>query len=378
MAHTIDILIIEDNIADSRYVEVLLREITLQKYHLQHRRTLAEGVAFLEKEKADIILLDLSLPDSFGLDTLKNLNSIAPLIPIIVLTGLDDENFSVQLVEAGAQDYIVKGEITRQLLSRSIRYAIKRKEMETNLKETNRRIEEGEKDIILKNEDLERANKVLDKFVNVVSHELKKPVANIIGLLSVMEPEITTMSEKGKGVYDKIKYSAGQLKKMISDLLEETKRDYARDANYEMIDLAKIFEEVMLGMEQFITDSKATISLDFTKAPSIYYPYQDLKSIISNLLSNAIKHRSANREPHVKVESNIEGEIRTMCFTDNGKGMDLDKDGDLLFRKYQRFNTDAEGSGLGLWIVKGVLEKNRSRIEVESHPDQGTMFKIFF
>ena len=193
-----------------------------------------------------------------------------------------------------------------------------------------------------------------------------------------MEPEVTNISEKGKGVYDKIRYSAAQLKKMISDLLEETKRDYTRDVNYEMIDLAKIFEEVMLGMEQFITESKARISLDFTKAPVINYPYQDLKSIISNLLSNAIKHRSSNREPQVKVESNIEGEIRTICFTDNGKGMNLDKDGDLLFRKYQRFNSDSEGSGLGLWIVKGILEKNRGRIEVESHPDQGTMFKIFF
>jgi signal transduction histidine kinase len=244
--------------------------------------------------------------------------------------------------------------------------------MEANLKET-------EQKIILKNKDLERSNKVLDKFVNVVSHELKKPVSNMIGLLSILEPEVPRLSEKGKGVFDKMKYSAAQLKKMIVDLLEETKRDYTRDANFEMIDLAKIFEEVMLGMEHFIIDSKAKVVLNFKKSPVVFYPYQDLKSIISNLLSNAIKYRSPNRECHVNVESDIEaGGKRTMCFKDNGQGIDLARNGDLLFQKYQRFNTETDGSGLGLWIVKGILEKNGSRIEVESHPDKGTMFKIFF
>ena len=110
----------------------------------------------------------------------------------------------------------------------------------------------------------------------------------------------------------------------------------------------------------------------------ISYPYQDLKNIISNLLSNAIKHRSANRESEIHVQSDIEGGIRTLCVADNGKGIDLARNGDLLFKKYERFNTESEGTGLGLWIIKEITDKNGSKIEVESHLDKGTTFKILF
>ena len=378
MSEPISLLLIEDNIADARFIEILLRDIISQKYHIQHKSTFSEGVAILEKEKTDLLLLDLSLPDSFGLETIKNADKIVPDLPIIVLTGRSDEDFAVEVVKAGAQDYLVKGEITGPLLSRSIRYAIKRKGMEVDMRNINRRLEESELNLSLNNADLVNANKALDRFVYVISHDLKKPVANIIGLLSILETDKDRLTERGKEIYGKLKFSADQMKKMITDVLEETKREGNRNVNLENIDLAKIFNEVMIGMEQFISASKAKISLDFSRLPMIPYPYQDLKSLISNLLSNAIKYRSPNREIEIQVLSDMEGGVRTLCFIDNGRGMDMETSGKLLFKKYQRFDTDVEGTGLGLWIVKEILDKNGSKIEVESHLDQGSTFKILF
>ena len=382
MSEPISLLLIEDNIADARFIEILLRDIVSQKYHIQHKSTFGEGVTILEKEKTDLLLLDLSLPDSFGLETIKNADKIVPDLPIIVLTGRSDDDFAVEVVKAGAQDYLVKGEITGPLLSRSIRYAIKRKEMEVDMRNINRRLEESELNLSINNADLVKANKALDRFVYVISHDLKKPVANIIGLLSILESDTARLSDRGKEIYGKLKFSADQLKKMITELLDETKREGNRDTNIEMIDLAKIFDEVMIGMEQFILMSKAKISLDFSRSPMISYPYQDLKSIISNLLSNAIKYSSPKRESEIQVQSDIENGVRTLSFTDNGKGMDLARDRDLLFKKYQRINAETEGTiegtGLGLWIVKEILDKNGSKIEVESQLDHGSKFKILF
>jgi len=382
MSEPISLLLIEDNIADARFIEILLRDITSQKYHIQHKSTFAEGVTILEKEKTDLLLLDLSLPDSFGLETIKNADKIVPDLPIIVLTGRSDEDFAVEVVKAGAQDYLVKGEITGPLLSRAIRYAIKRKEMEVDMRNINRRLEESELNLNINNADLVKANKELDRFVYVISHDLKKPVANIIGLLSILGTDTDRLSDRGKEIYGKLKFSADQLKKMITDLLEETKREGIRDTHFEMIDLAKIFDEVMIGMEQFILTSKAKISLDFSRSPTLSYPYQDLKSIISNLLSNAIKYSSSKRDSVINVKSDFVAGVHTLSITDNGKGIDLTMNGNLLFKKYQRLNADkeatTEGTGLGLWIVKEILDKNGSKIEVESHLDEGTTFKILF
>jgi len=378
MPEPLHILLIEDNIADARYIEILLQNVVSQKYHIEHKNNFTEGLAILEKGKTDLLLLDLSLPDSYGLETIENANKVVPDLPIIVLTGRNDEDFAVEVVKTGAQDYLVKGEITGPLLSRSIRYAIRRKEMESDLKNINRRLEESELSLSSNNADLLRANKALDRFVYIISHELKKPVANIIGLLSILDSETARLSKRGNEIYEKLKFSAAQLKKMIGDLLAETKKDDGKEINFEMIDLANIFEEVMIGMEQFILESKAKIYLDFSRMPMVPYPYQDLRSIVSNLLSNAIKHRSSNRKSEIHVQSDVEDGVRTLCVTDNGKGIDIARNGDLLFKKYQRFNPESEGTGLGLWIVKEILDKNGSKIEVESHVDKGSMFKIFF
>ncbi len=122
----ISILVVEDNPGDVRLLREALLEVKSMRYMLTHRATLTEAFASLNACSYEVVLLDLSLPDSQGLDALHQLSEMCPDIAIIVLTGNDDETVALNAMQAGAQDFLVKGQFEAQLLCRSIRYAIER------------------------------------------------------------------------------------------------------------------------------------------------------------------------------------------------------------------------------------------------------------
>ncbi|HTL60040.1 MAG TPA: response regulator [Nitrospira sp.] len=129
------ILIVEDNPGDVRlFREHLLGDRSLEVFTLAHADRLAPALESLEQASFDAVLLDLSLPDSQGIDTLTRVRAAKPSMPIVVLTSLDDEVLGLQLLQAGAQDYLVKGELTASLLRRSLRYAAERKRAEVELR----------------------------------------------------------------------------------------------------------------------------------------------------------------------------------------------------------------------------------------------------
>jgi len=133
--NSIKILLIEDNPGDARLIQEMLSEIKDAKFNFSCVDRLSKGLEFLTKGDIDIVLLDLSLPDSQGLDTFLKLHQTVPDIAVIVFTGLDDSTIGVKAVQEGAQDYLVKGKVDSDLLFRSIRYAIERQRMLRELKD---------------------------------------------------------------------------------------------------------------------------------------------------------------------------------------------------------------------------------------------------
>jgi PAS domain S-box-containing protein len=129
----IKILLVEDNPGDALIIKEMLSEIYNNHFDLVHFKRLDDGVKHV-KEDFDIMLLDLNLPDSEGIETFNTMNKYAPELPIIILTGLLDEDLAINIVSEGAQDYLVKGQIDKQLLSRSIKYSIERKNIEIDLR----------------------------------------------------------------------------------------------------------------------------------------------------------------------------------------------------------------------------------------------------
>ncbi len=133
---SIAVLLIEDNPGDARLIQEQLREAAEESFGLVVANNLQEGINVLNSQRFDVLLLDLSLPDSFGLDTIQSVRANVPDIPIVVLTGFDDKTLGVQAVQMGAQDYLLKGDSHSRLLTRTIRYAIERHNIEAALRQS--------------------------------------------------------------------------------------------------------------------------------------------------------------------------------------------------------------------------------------------------
>ncbi|MCD6117842.1 response regulator [bacterium] len=144
----ISILLVEDNKGDARLIHEMFvdqegKGSILSRYHLEWEKSIHAATAALNKKAVDIILLDLTLPDSSGLDTFKSIREHAGQIPIIVMSGLNDEKIAVDAVREGAQDYLVKGTVNSSLLARSIWYAIERKSLELEKEKLINELEEA-------------------------------------------------------------------------------------------------------------------------------------------------------------------------------------------------------------------------------------------
>ena len=129
------VLLIEDNPGDARLIREMLAEGPPSEFELVLADRLAEGLARLSEGGIDVILLDLMLPDAYVLQTLQRTLQHASNVPIIVLTGLDNQHVGMEAVQAGAQDYLIKGQIDRNILTRAIRYAIERGKLTSQLKD---------------------------------------------------------------------------------------------------------------------------------------------------------------------------------------------------------------------------------------------------
>ena len=133
------ILLVEDNPGDARLIQVYLSEAGTAAFELTHADRLAEGIRRVREADFDVVLLDLSLPDASGLETITKMHEAAASRPIVVLTGLNDEAVAFEALRKGAQDYLIKGQIDSVLLVRAIHYAIERKQAETALRESEER-----------------------------------------------------------------------------------------------------------------------------------------------------------------------------------------------------------------------------------------------
>jgi sigma-B regulation protein RsbU (phosphoserine phosphatase) len=121
------VLLVEDNPGDARLLRESLAEARSERFELVHVDRMAAAEQRLKAASFDVVLLDLSLPDGVGLETVTRMLRVAPTLPIVVLTGTDDDTLALRTVQAGAQDYVVKGQLSSQLLERTLRYAIERR-----------------------------------------------------------------------------------------------------------------------------------------------------------------------------------------------------------------------------------------------------------
>ena len=216
-------------------------------------------------------------------------------------------------------------------------------------------------------------NQNIEQFSFSLSHDLKNPINNIKGLVEILEdadedsrPEITKM----------LMNSAILLEDKIKATLETIRQMQANKKNVEQLYFDTIFEETKKSLLILINENDVKFITDF-KEKSFYYNQSILDSIFYNLVSNSIKYGSDERQKIVKITSEkIENDSIQLVFEDNGIGFDLEKDREKVFSIFERVHDQATGTGIGLYMVKQMIELNGGTIMVHSKINEGTVFKI--
>lgn len=239
----------------------------------------------------------------------------------------------------------------------------------------------ADESIAEKNKELIKINNDLDNFIYTASHDLKAPVSNIEGLINTLKdklpPGFSTTNEETVLLLQMIDASIVRFKNTIIDLTEITKIQKTQEEDINDIVCDQVIHDVQLTIYNKIAESNAEIQVEVKDCNSLRFSKKNFTSIIYNLLSNAIKYRDSNRPLKILIEIYQELDNVILRVKDNGLGIsktNIPK----LFTMFKRFHDHTEGSGIGLYIVKRIIDNAGGKIEVKSELGQGTEFKIYF
>ncbi len=233
-----------------------------------------------------------------------------------------------------------------------------------------------EQDLKKQTNELLRSNAELEQFAYVTSHNLRSPVVNLQSLVGFFD-DSDLDNDENKFVFNKINKSVEQLNDTLNDLVEIVGKKKELSRPKEKIQFQEMMEKVKNSLEHEIDQYNAQITVDFSGAPQIYYLRSFLESILQNLLSNALKYSSPDRKPVITINTIRKNGYVLLTFSDNGRGIDLEKHREKLFSLYKRFHMDKTGKGMGLYLLKSQVESLGGEVNIDSKVDMGTTFYLY-
>lgn len=369
MNEPVHVLVVEDNPGDAELIREELSQTPNSAFGLEHVARATEAAARLNRGGIDLVILDLGLPDSQGLDTLRLVQSAAPTVPVIVLTGNADEEAGLAAVREGAQDYLVKGQATSPVLMRAARYAIERKQAEQAMAQAK--------------ELAEAANRAKSEFLHNMSHELRTPLTAILGFSELLATEGLTRQEQD-AFQASITSSGGALLKLIDDILELSRIEADR-LSLETIpcSLQKIVDDVTFEMVTLAEQKRLQLRVIYQQPlpDTIYTDPLCLRQILHNLLHNAVKFTERG-EIRLTLKTGFQavGAARLQFIvSDTGIGIPACQLG-RIFQPFVQVDGSPTrrygGTGLGLAIGLRLAEALQGELTVTSEPGQGSTFVL--
>ncbi|MBD2355762.1 hybrid sensor histidine kinase/response regulator [Tolypothrix sp. FACHB-123] len=379
---SVKILLIEDNLAEARLLQEFLKQGQSQDFSVVHVQRLQNALQELTRDQPlcsyDVILLDLTLPDSEGLSSLPTLINYAPSLPIVVLTNTNDEALAIEAVRQGAQDYLVKRQVNVDVLIRSLHYAIARKQVLESLRSTNKtletRVEERTAELVKAKE----INQFKSEFVSMISHDIRNPLNTILlaaGLLQNSDDKLT--KEKKSAHFQMIRSAIKNMAQLLDEVSLIGQADSGK-LHCELIclDLENFCRQLVEEAQLNLKDKQ--INLVFTSAGEFTDALWDeslLRHILGNLLTNAIKYSL----PGGTVKFELIGKEKAIAFRIQDYGIGIpEPDQKHLFQPFQRAENvgSIPGTGLGLAIVKKCVDAHGGEIFVNSTVGIGTTFTV--
>lgn len=220
-------------------------------------------------------------------------------------------------------------------------------------------------------------NRDLEQFAYIISHNLRAPLANIKGLVSLIGQ--ASIDNETRFMIDALSISTERLDTIVKDLntILDIKRNVATQEIF-VVDINQIIEHLKVLIGNMIDDANVVFDIDLSQGSKVYGIDVYLDSIFLNLVTNSIKYAQPGIAPVIKIKSAMVGGFLKVTYQDKGMGIDLSKHGAQVFGFYKRFNTVKEGKGLGLFLIKSHIEALGGSIQVSSQVNVGTTFEMYF
>ncbi len=365
-SNALQILLVEDNAGDARLLREMFNKEKADSFELTHFLRMSEALAHLATNAVDIILLDLGLPDGHGLDTVRRAHAVAPDVPVIVLTGLDDENLAAEAMKEGAQDYLIKGQIESRALPRALRHAIERQRMHTEAD-------------VLRTDQMQ----FKDEFLSHVSHELRSPLNAIYQFVTILldrlAGELRPLQDEYLGI---VLRNVKQLQAMIDDLLEVTRMQAGKmTIELQSIAVADAIDYTVNTLQGAAAAKSITLSSELEEhLPKVCADPMRLRQILLILVDNAIKFTPANGTVRVRARMREEFDnLLVLEVSDSGSGIEpamTERIFERLFQASDPALAGRKGLGLGLYICKELVTRQGGEIWASSATGQGAVFSV--
>jgi signal transduction histidine kinase len=418
---TANVLLVEDNAEHVEFMEQLLAVAHgVASFRLRVADTLKAGLDSLRSGGVDVILLDLNLPDSDGLETFIRIVEAAPDIPIVVMSGINDVGLAIETVQLGAQDYLVKGHVDNHLLIRSLQYAIERKRVQLQLKKSHEELElrvqertaalqgtnarlnreitersKAEQDALESNrqlaETLEKLRRTqeqiirrermhaLGRMANGIAHDLNNTLAPIVGFseLLLVKPEVANDSARLHNYLEIIGGAAKDAAKIVGRL-----RDFYRHRDDTVTLMPVVINDVIQQAVAFTQPRwkdqaqaagvNIEVRLELGMVPTIAGNEQELGEALANLIFNAAD--AIVKRGVITIRSEVNGRWLTITVSDDGVGMN----DETRARCMEPFFTTKgdQAAGLGLGSVYGVIQRHDGELDIQSEAERGTSVSI--
>ena len=353
------VLLVEDNMADADFIREVFSDRPHQMHHVMR---IADALACVAAQETDLILLDLSLPDASGLEGLRIIRDAVPGLPVVVLTGSPDDSLTTLALKEGAEDFLLKSEITEKLIHRTVRYAVER-----------RCSREQEKQLAVEQAaraESERMNQAKDRFLAVLAHELRNPLAPLHFALEILQRPGAGESAL-KQARHSMRRQVTQLARLVDDLVDVGRINSNKlNLHTERISVARIVNAAVEAAMPELNKSGHELHVS-APSPDVHIVADGDRviQVLTNLLNNAAKFTPAGGT--ISIGATLEPSEVLIHVRDTGVGFDPAASSYLFEMFYQeRRVTPASGLGIGLALARQLVELHGGTISATS-PGKG-------
>jgi len=384
----INVLLLEDD-AEDRLLLTKQLHGRQRGFVISCAGTLKSAIELLGRQSFDVVITDLSVPDSHGFETVSRIRKHSGQAPVIVLTGMDDDLMAGEILAIGAQDYLVKGQLDERAVQRAVRHAVQRQRLVNDVQQlaselgaSRQALEEQSQLLKKKNRRLKRLYRAGQEIMDNVSHDFRTPLTVIKDYVSIIRAGMAgAVNEEQQAMLDKVIVRADDLNLMVDDLLDVSRLEAGLIRAWRRrIRLTEVVQRAASMLHQRADTRRVEFLVDCPEdLPDVYGDADQIGRIITNLAVNAIKFSGTAGRVVLRAKYDEANREVVVSVADNGPGID-EKSLEQIFERFSQLSNGTlatnKGHGLGLNIAHQFARINLGELKVQSRVGQGSEFSF--